>query len=186
MQGPLAIVDDCRHRAWIAQDQKTSRFLVDLTLNPQINLLSKSTQCRCQKTVFLVGFHPFPGTVTYLTDCGAPTLILQCRNSLRPSETANVYGSLAGVGTNDVWSQYMDDYGWLYKLGNPVAVFYEKNGKPNKHQSRMISFWSRVLYFQADPWKHMKTHIRVALCGYYMLFYDYPYNSKKCCVFSTC
>ncbi|CAL1154128.1 unnamed protein product [Cladocopium goreaui] len=43
-----------------------------------------------------VNVHPHLSTVTYLTECGAPTLILQCRNSLRPSETAQVYGSLAG------------------------------------------------------------------------------------------
>ena len=34
--------------------------------------------------------------MTYLSDCGAPTLILDCRNSQRPSETAQVYGSMKG------------------------------------------------------------------------------------------
>eukprot|EP00435_Cladocopium_sp_Y103_P037291 s1056_g9.t2 len=43
-----------------------------------------------------VNVHPHLSTVTYLTECGAPTLILQCRNSLRPNETAQVYGSVAG------------------------------------------------------------------------------------------
>ena len=34
--------------------------------------------------------------MTYLTDCGAPTLILDCKNSTRPSETSHIYDTLSG------------------------------------------------------------------------------------------
>ena len=41
-----------------------------------------------------VNVHPHLSTVTYLSDCGAPTLVLACRNSRRPSSTETTYGGI--------------------------------------------------------------------------------------------
>ncbi|CAK9090377.1 Uncharacterized protein SCF082_LOCUS42628 [Durusdinium trenchii] len=43
-----------------------------------------------------INVHPHLSTVTYLTDCGAPTLILDCRNTRTPCETSQVYGEISG------------------------------------------------------------------------------------------
>ncbi|CAK9090795.1 Uncharacterized protein SCF082_LOCUS42812 [Durusdinium trenchii] len=43
-----------------------------------------------------INVHPHLSTVTYLTDCGAPTLILDCRNTRKPCETSQVYGEISG------------------------------------------------------------------------------------------
>ncbi|CAL1154130.1 unnamed protein product [Cladocopium goreaui] len=75
-----------------------------------------------------VNVHPHLSTVTYLTECGAPTLILQCRNSLRPSETAQVYGSLAGgtLSWPKLWKHLAFDgqllHGTVPKAGDPAGT----------------------------------------------------------------
>lgn len=41
-----------------------------------------------------VNVHPHISTVTYLTHCGAPTLVVDRRNSLRPDDAASVRGPI--------------------------------------------------------------------------------------------
>lgn len=41
-----------------------------------------------------VNLHPHLSTVTYLTDCGAPTLVLDRRNTRRPQDVASTYGPM--------------------------------------------------------------------------------------------
>lgn len=41
-----------------------------------------------------VNVHPHLSTVTYLTDCGAPTLVVDRRNPSRPGEVPSIYGAI--------------------------------------------------------------------------------------------
>ena len=59
------------------------------------------------------------GTVTYLTDCGAPTLILDCKNSVRPSETSQIYGTISGP-------KFVESESKVFFLERPTAYTYSQ------------------------------------------------------------
>ena len=74
-----------------------------------------------------VNVHPHLSTVTYLSDSGAPTLVLACRNARRPSLTS-AYGPIheGALSWPKLWKHLVFDGQFLH--GTVPSVEYSKSG----------------------------------------------------------